>query len=127
MGFDLLPLTLNELWAIHDYVRQHDKLGQEWDRDFAARVMEGILEAQKSPTCQSSLFVQEENELWMIDRQVPSAHMTGTQPVGRELLLKVMKLIVKMRERGEQDGNTDAGQGSDQSTPRGAHKASPSR
>jgi hypothetical protein len=101
MGFDLLPVTLDELWAVHDYVRQHDKLGQEWDKDFTARVMAAILEAQEHPSRHATLMCAED-ELWQIDRQVPSALMTGTQPVGRNLLLKVMRLIVKMRG-GEQD------------------------
>ena len=42
MSFDLLPGTLDELWAIHDYVRQHDKLGQEWDKDLTVRIMAAI-------------------------------------------------------------------------------------
>ena len=101
MTFDLLPLTLDELWAIHDYVRQHDKLGQEWDKDFTARVMAAILEAQEHPSHHATIMCAED-ELWQMDRQIPSALMTGTQPVGRNLLIKVMRLIVKMRE-GEQD------------------------
>jgi len=96
MTFDLLPLTLDELWAIHDYVRQHDKLGQEWDKDFVARVMTAILEAQEHSSHQATLMCAED-ELWQMDRQIPSALMTGTQPVGRNLLMKVMRLIVKMR------------------------------
>lgn len=107
MQFDLLPLTLDELWAIHDYVRQHDKLGQEWDKDFVARIMSAILEAQENSAHQATLFVYDEDELWQIDRQVPSALMTGVQPVGRNLLIKVMQLIVKIRggENAEYTGS----------------------
>jgi len=101
-SFDLLPVSLEELWAIHDYVRQHDKLGQEWEKDFTARVMVGILEAQESSTRTATLMCTED-ELWQIDRQVPSSLMTGTQPVGRALLLKVFRLIAKMRRGGEED------------------------
>lgn len=111
MTFDLLPLTLEELWAIHDLVRQHDKLGQEWDKDFSARVMAAILEAQEHPSHQATLMCAED-ELWQIDRQIPSALMTGTQPVGRNLLIKVMRLIVKMRG-GEQDDDESPGAGED--------------
>lgn len=111
MTFDLLPLTLEELWAIHDQVRQHDKLGQEWDKDFTARVMTAILEAQERPSCSATLMCAED-ELWQIDRQIPSALMTGTQPVGRNLLIKVMQLIVKMRG-GEQDDDEYPGTGQD--------------
>lgn len=111
MKFDLLCVTLDELWAVHDYVRQHDKLGQEWDRDFNARVMAAILEAQESSTHSATLMCYEE-ELWQIDRQVPSALMVGLQPTGRNLLSKVMALILKMRG-GEEDGCDDPGSSSD--------------
>ena len=107
MAFDLLALTLDELWAIHDCVRQHDKLGQEWDKDFTARVMAAILEAQDHPSHQAILMCAED-ELWQMDRQIPSALMVGLQPVGRELLAKVMRLIVKMRG-GEGDDDEYAG------------------
>lgn len=111
MTFDLLPVTLDEGWAIHDFVRQHDKLGQEWDKDFTARVMAAILEAQDHPDHQATLMCVED-ELWQIDRQIPSALMVGTQPVGRNLLIKVMQLIVKIRG-GEEDA--DSGTSSDTS------------
>lgn len=115
-GFDLLFSTLDELWAIHDWVRQHDKLGQEWDKDFTARVMAAILEAQEHPAHQATLMCVED-ELWQIDRQVPSAVMTGTQPVGRNLLSKVMRLIVKMRGGigDEYDANPSEDTGKDTS------------
>lgn len=112
-GFDLLPVTLDELWAIHDYVRQHDKLGQEWDKDFNARVMGAIVEAEGRPDHTATLVCLEQ-ELWQIDRQVPSALMVGAKPVGRNLLEKVMRLIVKMRGGGDdaedRRSGTDAGE-----------------
>lgn len=125
-GFDLLPVTLDDLWAIHDFVRQHDKLGKEWDKDFNTRVMEAIAEAEARGDHTASLFCLEE-ELWQIDRQVPSALMVGTKPVGRPLLGKVMRLLVKMRG-GEDDADgghpgTDTGQ----STGGDAHSAATSR
>ena len=107
MTFDLLLPTLDELWAIHDYVRQHDKLGQEWDKNFGARVMADILEAQEHPS-QPSTLICTEDELWQISRQVPSFLMAGSQPVGRDLLLKVMRLIVKMRGSQDEDEYTGA-------------------
>lgn len=60
MRFDLLPVTIEELWAIHDYVRQHDKLGQEWDREFNDKVMAAILEAQGHPGRHATLVCFEE-------------------------------------------------------------------
>lgn len=125
-GFDLLQASLDELWVIHDYVRQHDKLGQEWDRDFNTRVMEAIAEAEARPDHTAALFVVED-ELWQIDRQVPSALMVGARPVGRDLLVKVMRLLVKIRG-GEDDADgrhsgTDAGESSNG----GTHPAAASR
>jgi len=108
MAFDLLLPTLDELWAIHDYVRQHDKLGQEWDKDFGVRVMADILEVQEHPAQQTTLICTED-ELWQITRQIPSFLTVGSQPVGRDLLTKVMRLIVKMRGTEADDECTDAG------------------
>jgi len=110
VNFDLLPATREELWAIHDYVRQHDKLGQEWDRDLNTRLMEALLDAQANPDRMATLMLFEE-ELWQIDRQIPSGLMIGTQPVGRTLLLKVMQLLVKTR--GGDDHADHAGAGED--------------
>ena len=126
MTFDLLPLTLDELWAIHDYVRQHDKLGQEWDKDFVARVMTAILEAQEHASHQATLMCTED-ELWQMDRQIPSALMTGTQPVGRNLLMKVMRLIVKMRG-GDLDAEyANTGEDAREEPAGGSYEASSSR
>lgn len=123
--FELLRGTLDELWAVHDYVRQHDKLGQEWDKDFTARVMVGILEATNAPSHEATVMLAEE-ELWRIDRQVPQALMTGTQPVGRNLLIKVMQLLVKLQ--GEGDGEyTSAGQDAREEPAGGADTALASR
>ena len=122
MPFDLLPASLDELWAIHDYVRQHDKLGQEWDKDFGTRLMEAILEAQNHPRRSASLLCFEE-ELWQMDRQLPSGLMVGTQPVGRNLLLKIMALLVKMGG-GEEDGShASAGEDAGESSAGDTHQA----
>ncbi len=127
MTFDVLPLTVDELWAVHDYVRQHDKLGQEWDKDFTARVMAAILQSQETESHEAMIMCLED-ELWQIDRQVSSALMIGAKPVGRDLLVKVMRLIVKMRG-GEQDDDEHSGTGTDarQSATAGPYEASPSR
>lgn len=122
MRFDLLSASLEELWAIHDYVRQHDKLGQEWDKDFGMRLMEAILEAQNHPSRSASLLCFEE-ELWQMDRQVPSGLMVGTQPVGQNLLLKIMALLVKMGGGEEDGGHTSAGKDAGESSAGDTHQA----
>lgn len=103
--FEMLLVTYDELWSIHDYVRQTDKHGLEWDKAFAIRVFEAMAATLESANRQTSMLVYEE-ELWQIDRQVPSALMSGTQPVGRNLLLKVGKLLVKYQkaDKEAQDG-----------------------
>lgn len=128
MNDDLLPVTQNELWAIHDFVRQHDKLGQEWDRDFNARVMAALQDASASPEGLASLMCLEE-ELWQIDRQIPSSLMIGTQPVGKALLIKVAGLLLKMRGGEDDDAADDASAGSDASevTSGGPYTATSSR
>jgi len=105
MAYDLTLLTADELWAVHDYVRQHDKLGQEWDKDFHTRVMAALLAAEGTPNRQAGMLLTED-ELWQLDRQIPSAMTVGTQPVGRNLLRKVMKLLVKIRQGDDDDAGT---------------------
>ncbi len=124
LRFDVLSATVDELWAIHDYVRQHDKLGQEWDKDFQTRVMEAILEAHNHPSGHGSLLCFEE-ELWQIDRQIPSSLMVGTRPVGRELLVKAMALLVKMGGGEEDGGHANAREDPGEASSGGAHKTAP--
>ena len=89
-----LILTEYELWAVHDYVRQGapPDYGREWAQDFERRVMAAILAAGGEPN-RTVPITLEETELWLIDRQVPSALMVGTQRVGHDLLLKVMTAL----------------------------------
>lgn len=101
--FEMLLLTLDELWAVHDYVRNHQDQGCEWEKDFMARVMEA-LQASTSTANRQAVILVYERELWQIDRQVPSALMIGTQPVGRNLLLKVGRLLVKYQAVKEMEG-----------------------
>ena len=121
--FDLLSLTRDELWAIHDYVRQHDKLGQEWDKDFMTRVMKAIMEVQDNPLHTATLLIFLEDELWQIDRQVSSALMIGTQPVGRNLLIKAIRLILKTRQEGGDNDDPDTCKSSSENTNGGSYQA----
>ena len=121
--FDLLSVTLNEAWGIRDYVRQHDKHGQEWDREFNTAVLEALLEA-KANSNHCATIVCTEEQLWQIDRQIPSALMNGTEPTGRNLLYKVAVLLVKMRG-GDEDGR-DPGPDQDSNTSRNSYQETPS-
>lgn len=113
MDYDLIDLSLNELWAIHDHVRQHQEYGAEWDRDFMARVMECIIAANGNTNRHATLMMSSE-ELWQCDRQIPSALMVGTEPTGKNLLMKVMRLVLKLR--GDDDEHDDANHYADQNT-----------
>lgn len=119
MQFDLLTITTEEAWVLHDYVRQHDKLGQEWDKDFERRLYQSLILCIESPTHVSSLPIYDE-ELWQISRQVPSALMSGTQPVGRQLLVKVMRLLLKTKEDGDGDDEDGIGGNSSQNSSSGS-------
>jgi hypothetical protein len=44
----------------------------------------------------------DEGTLWLLEQQVPSALMTGTQPVGRSLLMKVMAALESLTVADEE-------------------------
>lgn len=96
-----LTLDLSELWAIRDWVRQHDRLGHEWDRDFERRLFVAMAEAKENVNRQASLTFESEEELWQITRQVPSGLMTGTQPTGRGLIEKAQAAILEWDDTGD--------------------------
>ena len=103
--FDLLRLTIDEAWAVRDFVRRGQDYGTEWDRDFMRRVHTAILDAKNNPGHDVALMVTEE-ELWQMDRQIPPTLMIGTQAVGRNLLLKVMALLRKFAQEVDDDPDT---------------------
>lgn len=84
-------LTLNELFACRDHVRQHDRQEQEWDRDYDRKVIAAILQAIESNAAVEVAFTIE--ELWQTHRQVPSQLRDGAEATGRTLLLKVMRAL----------------------------------
>ena len=98
MGAPALTLSLDELWTIRDYVRQFDKHGAEWDKEFERRLFKAMGEAEEHK--QADLPIESEAELWQIHRQVPSTIMVGTEPVGQRLLRKVQKAILAWGETG---------------------------
>lgn len=105
-----IDLTLLELWAIRDYVRRVDRLGEEWDKDFNERIYRGLLDViaviasdktdkdGREPTVAVQLT---QDELWRIDRQIPASLQFGTAPTGRNLLVKVMRCLVELRAAAE--------------------------
>lgn len=92
---ELLYVTLEEAWAIHDNVRQTDKMGQEWDKEFMVLVMEAILSLDGAGASTLAPLLVTEADLWQIDRQVPRMLKVGTEFVGQSLLNKIMALLVK--------------------------------
>ena len=90
-----LVLGLDEIWAIRDFVRQLDKLGQEWDKDFQRRLYAAMAVAKADENRQAPFIVESEDELWQITRQIPSTLMVGTQPVGRNLLEKAQAALLE--------------------------------
>ena len=94
MDAHVVTLTSDELWAVRDFVRQHDRLGQEWDKDFERRLFSAMAVAKEDINRQAPFTFESEDELWQITRQIPSTLMVGTQQVGRLLLEKVQAAIL---------------------------------
>ena len=94
-----LEVTLNEVWCIRDSVRRLNEYGHEWTRDFDVRVLRALLAAKAGNG--TAVLDLEEDELWWLQRQVPSSAMAGTEMVGRNLLLKVAGAILEAENRPE--------------------------
>lgn len=95
-----VSIDADEAWAIQSYVRQHDKLGLEHDRDQQRRLHAALLYFKDNPAGTYELELEIEMA-WWIDRQVPVPLMVGTRPVGRMLLLKVMAALAAAAEEEE--------------------------
>lgn len=95
-----ITVTQDEAWAIFRYVRQHDRLGMEHDKDQAGRLHAALLWFKDNPAgnCEVEL---DESFCWWISRQLPDTVMAGTQPVGRHVLLKVMVALAAPAEEDE--------------------------
>mgnify|MGYP001566199428 CR=1 FL=1 len=96
----MVCFTLEELWAIHDLVRDRQNNGEEHDPEFEIRLFEALLAGAEHASRQAAMLVYED-DLWWIDRQVPSALMAGTLGVGRSILTKVVRLLVKAHSRAD--------------------------
>ena len=94
--FGRVTLTLDEAWAIRDLVRQHQVYGAPWDKQDMAAVHSAILFMQGQG--QSCDILIDEGTLWQIESQIPSDLMIGTEPTGRNILLKVMHAIRGLRQ-----------------------------
>lgn len=102
MDEDILPVTVPEAWAIHEFFRRPDRV--ELDKEIMFQAMQVILG-------NSSSLLVDDGTLWALDRQIPpdlQRNIEGVmKPVGRELLLKVMALIVKLRREESRDDRED--------------------
>lgn len=117
MGFDAITLTVNELWVIHEFVRSNEHR-REWSKEFEDKLMHAILycvermkASQANTVIEATIFFEEE-ELWLIHRQVSVMMQTGTEMTGRNILIKVMRLLTKLRQ---EEGDVDAGSASSNS------------
>lgn len=88
-----LTLTYEEAWAVRDFMREHQAYGKAWDKDDMRAVHKAILALQKAEVGSTQTLAIDLGTIWMIEQQVPSGYMVGTQPVGRNLLLKVMEAL----------------------------------
>ena len=70
-----VPFGLEELWFLQSLVRQHDKLGQVWDRSDMRQIHRGILALSAlSPERQGNTTYEiecDEGLLWLMEQQVP--------------------------------------------------------
>lgn len=89
-------LTDDELWAIHDRVRQHDQQGQEWDKEAATQVMAALLKLAGHGRAEEPVML-DESDLWQIDRQIPSMLPVRRGLAKDDLLPKVIHALVDMR------------------------------
>src|SRR5262245_18361927 len=90
-----LNCTLEELWAIHHFVRYPSSApdyAREMSKQLSLDVFHGIGELEPQGSGDWVLWCTDD-ELWWISRLVPKDYAVGTDPVGRTLLAKVMALL----------------------------------
>lgn len=98
MATATLTITLCEAEALHMYVRQHDRLGWEHDKEQQRRLHAALAALRdQGPEATADLECDEE-WLWFVDRQVPLPHSVGARQVGRELLAKVQDALRALAE-----------------------------
>ena len=91
-----LSLTLAEAWAIRTYMRRHQEYGCVWERKEMLAIHKAVLHLEENKG-EYALEV-EEDALWRMEQQIPPQLMEGTEPVGRNLLVKVMKVLARANE-----------------------------
>lgn len=103
----VLSLNLEELWAVHQFVRREGQDGYaEWSKEFMVSVYEGILHliATKEPEYVVLAVV---DDIWQITRQVSRDYKRGQTVIGEPLLLKTfMALTEYYKEGGDSDADT---------------------
>lgn len=85
-------LSADEVWAVFQFVRQHDQLGREHDKEQAQRVHAALLYFRDNPAGNYDLEL-DEGFAWWVTRQTPVQLQVGTQLVGKAVLLKVMTAL----------------------------------
>ena len=93
-----LTLTLEELWAIQQLVRETDNLGEEWDKDDMKRIHGAILTLIGQQPNTTEDLEASDGLLWQIENQVPQSLDLGRSNLGRSILLKVFTAIQSMEE-----------------------------
>lgn len=82
-----IVFTMDELWPIVDYVREHQAHGREWSKGTMRAFQEALLNAIDSPEHKATVTL-DAADCWQITRQIPSGLMVGTQNLGRILLIQ---------------------------------------
>lgn len=100
VGSRILSLTLDELWAIHKYVRRtREQEGQEFDKDFMLEVFRGIATLECKPRDEQAQATWElpceESDLWQISRLVDMEYCRGGKYTGYSLLTKTMRCLTE--------------------------------
>ena len=89
-----MMLDHDELWVIHEVVRQDrgaPAYGQEHDLEFVRRLQSAILETAGETKVTEVSFSR--GELLQVTRQVSSLAMQGARPIGREILTKAFTAL----------------------------------
>ena len=91
-----LSLTLEELWTLQHLMRRAQgspDYGVVWDRDDMRLIHSGLLALEGKPPEDEYRLECTEGLLWQIEAQVPQSLDLGRSNRGRNILLKVMKLL----------------------------------
>ena len=99
-----LICNLEELWAIHAMVR-FPAAAPDYSREIGQRlavdVFAGITSLETAKLSEDWILWATDEELWWISRLIPKDYSVGMAPVGRQLLVKVMDVLVQIEREGQ--------------------------